>query len=78
MSTPIPKAPRRGTKSAKIWHRYYAAKAAWHEESARIISETMPDSFAVRDQRKEAARFREGADQIANKTHPNLRDGTWK
>lgn len=52
--------------------------AAWHEESADIIGVTFPDSAAVRLEREEAVKFKEGADQLANKTHPNLLDGTWK
>lgn len=73
-----PKPPRRDTKRAKTWQRYYSAMAGWHKESADIIAITMPGSSLVRYSHEEATRFREGADQIANKTHPKLLDGTWK
>lgn len=72
-----PKPPRRDCRRAKTWGRYYEAMAAWFTASAEIIELTMPGSFPVIRCRAEAARFMDGAKEIADRTHPNILSGEW-
>lgn len=76
--TNSPRAPNKGSTSAEAWLRYYCAMATWYEESAEIISSSLPKSTTAVDLREQAIKCHEIASSIELGTHHKVSTGEWR